>query len=69
MSQDANEMTCEEVQSLLPDLNASGEDLEGHPHLKACISCRQIARELRIIAEEARKLFPPEWSDVPWWPR
>jgi len=69
MSQDASKVTCNEFQSQLPDLIASCADVENHPHVKACAACRQIVQDLEIIAEEARKRFPREWSDIPWWPR
>ena len=69
MSQDASKMTCEEFQSQLGDLINSRADVEDHPHVKACVTCCQIVQELEIIAEEARKRFPTEWSDAPWWPR
>lgn len=69
MSQDASEMTCEEFQSLLGALINSDSDVNDHPHVKACVTCRMLVQDLEVIAEEARKRFPPEWSDVPWWPR
>ena len=69
MSENASKMTCEEFQNQLGDLNNSGADPEDHPHVKACATCRQLVQELEIIAEEARKQFPPEWSEVTWWPR
>ena len=69
MTEDASRMTCEEFQKQLSDLHASGADLEDHPHVKACVTCRQLVQDLEMIAEEARKLFPPEWSKLTWWPR
>ena len=69
MSQDASEMACDEFQSLLGELVNSGADIEDHPHAKACATCRLLVQDLEAIAEEARKRSPPEWSDVPWWPR
>jgi len=43
----------------LNDLINSGADLEDHPHVKACPAFHQIVQEPEVIAEEARKLFPP----------
>jgi hypothetical protein len=69
MPKHARKLSCEEFQHQLSDLINSGADLEDHPHVKACPKCRQIAQELEAIAEAARKLFPPERSEVKWWPR
>ena len=69
MSEDPSKMTCEEFQSQLGGINASGADLEDHPHVKACVTCRHIVQELESIAEEARKRFPPGWSEATWWHR
>ena len=69
MPRDASKLTCEEFQGQLPNLINSDADLEDNPHVKACPACRRIVQELEMIAEEARKLFPSEWSEVTWWPR
>lgn len=69
MPKHARKLTCKEFQRQLSDLINSGADPEDHPHVKACPACRQIVQELEVIAEAARKLFPPEWSEVKWWPR
>jgi hypothetical protein len=69
MPKHTRKLTCDEFQRQLSDLINSDANLEDHPHVKTCPTCRQIARELEVIAEEARKLFPPEWSEVNWWPR
>jgi hypothetical protein len=72
MSKRADKLTCEEFQRQLSDLINSDSDLFDHPHAQGCAVCRQLAEELDMIAEAARKLFPEgpaEWSKIPWWPR
>jgi hypothetical protein len=69
MPKDTSKLTCEEFRRQLSDLINSDAYLEDHPHVKACPTCRQLAQELEVIAEEARKLFPSESSEVTWWPR
>lgn len=58
MPKRARKLTCEEFQRLIPELVGSGSDPSDHPHAKACANCRQIAQELGVIAEAARRLFP-----------
>ena len=53
-------MTCEEFQSHLPELIASGEDVSQHPHLLECELCRSLLSDLQAIADAARSLFPIE---------
>jgi len=60
MNRDTEEMSCEEFQSLLPDLIGSGEDPANHPHLINCDLCRTLLSDLETIAEAARQLLPPE---------
>lgn len=65
MPKHARKLTCEEFQRQLSNSSVPSD----HPHARACATCRQLAQELAVIAEAARKLFPPEWSEVKWWPR
>ena len=51
-------MTCEEFQSHLPDLIATGEDISQHPHILECELCRSLLADLQAIADAARDLFP-----------
>jgi hypothetical protein len=63
MPRRASKLTCEEFQRYIAEQFNSGaeaEDVERHPHAKACVACRQIVQELAIIAEAARSLFPDE---------
>ena|ERR1700744_291946 len=52
-------MTCEEFQSHLPEVIATGEDISQHPHILSCELCRNLLADLEAIAEAARQLFPP----------
>jgi hypothetical protein len=52
-------MTCEEFQSHLPELIASGVDITQHPHMQECDLCSQLVADLEAIAEAARQLLPP----------
>jgi hypothetical protein len=53
-------MSCEEFQSQLPDLIASGTDVSVHPHIQECELCRALLSDLEAIAEAARQLLPVE---------
>ena len=53
-------MTCEEFQSHLPELIASGVDVSAHPHMQDCELCRSLLADLEAIAEAARQLLPVE---------
>jgi hypothetical protein len=68
MPKRARKLTCEEFQRQLPELVSSDSDPSDHPHARACAVCRHLAQDLVVIADEARKLFPPQWSDLKWWP-
>ena len=57
---DPEKMSCEEFQSHLPELIASGVDVSGHPHLLECELCRALLADLEAIAEAARQLLPIE---------
>jgi len=69
MPKHARKLTCEEFQRQLTELINSETDPSDHPHARACATCRQLAQELEVVAEAARKLFTREWSEVKWWPR
>jgi hypothetical protein len=56
----ANDMTCADFQSQLPDLIATGQSISGHPHLADCELCQALLADLETIAEAARQLFPIE---------
>jgi hypothetical protein len=53
-------MNCEEFQSRLPELIASGTDVSEHPHLQECELCSALLADLEAIAEAARQLLPVE---------
>lgn len=59
-SNDREEMSCEEFQSHLPELIASGIDVSLHPHVLGCELCRALLADLESIAEAARQLLPIE---------
>ena len=66
-AQNAGKLTCEKFQRRIVDQLNSGadaEDVERHPHEKACAICRQLVQELEAIAEAARDLFPDEWKTI-----
>jgi hypothetical protein len=60
MNDDVTNMTCADFQAHLPELIASGEDINDHPHLQDCELCRALLADLETIAEAARLLFPIE---------
>jgi hypothetical protein len=51
---EAKTMNCEEFQSLLPELIATGGDVERHPHIAGCSLCKELIDDLNRIAEDAR---------------
>ena len=57
---DPKTMNCEDFQSHLPGLIASGVDVSEHPHLKECELCSALLADLESIAAAARMLFPIE---------
>lgn len=69
MKPDSKAMSCEEFQAQLADLIGSGADLQRHPHLQTCETCRQLLRELETIAEAARQLFPIQPPEDNLWER
>ena len=50
---------CTAFQAELPDLIASGVNLERHPHLSECPLCQALLADLESIAEAARQLLAP----------
>ena len=67
MNGNPGELRCVEFQAQLPELIASGEDANIHPHLQSCELCRALLADLETIAEAARQLFPSvEPSDELW---
>jgi hypothetical protein len=60
MSETANNMSCAEFQSQLPELIASGEMIADHPHFQSCELCRSLLADLDAIAQAAHQLFPVE---------
>jgi hypothetical protein len=60
MNDQTTKMTCEEFQSQMPELIASGENASAHPHVRECDLCRALLQDLETIAEAARQLFPVE---------
>ena len=69
MSDEPNAMSCQQFQTQLPGLIASGSDVERHSHIQSCNVCRALLQDLVNIAEAARQLFPLEvrpsdiWDD------
>jgi hypothetical protein len=59
-------MTCEEFQSHLPELIASGEDVSQHPHIQECELCRSLLADLEAIALAARELMFVDPPDTVW---
>jgi hypothetical protein len=58
MTEDARSLTCQQFQTLLPELIGSREDIATNPHLQHCPLCRELLSDLESIAEAARELFP-----------
>jgi hypothetical protein len=69
MTQDPKNLRCEEFQSQLPDLVASGEDVSNHPHVQTCPLCRALLSDLETIAEAARQLLPIQQPKEDLWNR
>lgn len=53
MSEQSAELTCDGFLRQVPELLMSDEDIESHPHFKACATCRSLLREIETIAEDA----------------
>jgi hypothetical protein len=51
---DVKSISCEEFQSLLPELLATGEHAEHHAHLERCDLCRALISDVNRIAMEAQ---------------
>ncbi|HEY3625949.1 MAG TPA: hypothetical protein VGL00_06685 [Terracidiphilus sp.] len=60
MTDNRNNMSCEEFQEQLAELIGSGADAAAHPHVQNCELCRSFLSELEAIAAAARQLFPVE---------
>jgi hypothetical protein len=58
MTEEANPMTCHELQAQLPEMIGAGESLAAHAHLQHCALCRALLADLETIAEAARSIFP-----------
>jgi hypothetical protein len=69
MTGDPKNMSCQEFQSQLADLIASGIDVSTHPHLQTCDTCRALLADLETIAEAARQLLPIEQPKEDLWDR
>jgi len=50
----AETMSCEEFQSLLPELISTGEEVDRHPHVDKCELCKALIDDLNRIAQDAR---------------
>jgi hypothetical protein len=64
-------MTCEEFQSLLPEMIGTGKDVDRHPHLRNCGLCKALVDDLKLIAEliakEARNRRIGQFGDGEDW--
>lgn len=69
MTEEPENMTCQEFQSQLAELIGSGEDVASHPHLQSCARCRALLADLETIAEAARQLLPIEPPKEDLWER
>jgi hypothetical protein len=69
MTEDRNNLSCQEFQEQLADLIGTGEDVGNHPHLQSCQNCRALLADLQTIAEAARQLLPIEQPKEDLWER
>lgn len=69
MTRDPQFMTCQEFQEQMAELIGSGEDVNNHPHLRACATCRALLADLQTIAAAARELLPVEPPAEDLWQR
>ena len=69
MTEDRNNLSCQEFQEQLADLIGSGEDVGNHPHLQGCQNCRALLADLQTIADAARQLLPIEQPKEDLWER
>jgi len=60
MNEARSELICQEFQSQVPELILADVELELHPHVASCERCRAFVEDLRLIAEETRRLFPDD---------
>jgi hypothetical protein len=69
MTEDRNNLSCQEFQEQLADLIGSGEVVGDHPHLQSCQNCRALLADLQTIADAARQLLPIEQPKEDLWER
>ncbi len=69
MTEDRNNLSCQEFQEQLADLIGTGEDVGNHPHLQGCQNCRALLADLQTIADAARQLLPIEQPKEDLWER
>jgi hypothetical protein len=60
MTEDRNNLSCQQFQAQMADLISTGEDVSTHPHLQTCANCRALLADLQTIADAAKQLFPIE---------
>lgn len=58
MTDEANNLICQNFQAKLPEMIGSGENFAAHPHYRSCLRCQALLADLESIAEAARQLFP-----------
>lgn len=51
-------MNCEQFQRVLPQIIESGGNPEEEDHLRTCEACKELVRDLKYIAEQAKLLLP-----------
>jgi hypothetical protein len=67
MTEDPRALSCNQFQTLLPDLISSGKNIATHPHIEQCPICGALLDDLESISEAAHLLFPvAEPSEVVW---
>jgi hypothetical protein len=69
MTEDRNNLSCQQFQAQMADLIATGEDVSNHPHLQTCANCRALLADLQTIADAAKQLFPIEQPKEDLWDR
>lgn len=66
MPEDASQLTCEEFQSQISSLSfKSFADFVNHPHIKTCVICRSLLKEIEDLTDAARYRHPlsDDWSE------
>ena len=69
MTNDPQQMNCQEFQAQLAELIGTGQNPGDHPHLKTCPLCRALLADLKTIAEAARQMFPIQQPKEELWER